>query len=481
MDRATRRGAGELLAIVWDMDGTLIDSATVVPDAYIRAITRLGGPTLTREAVIAAYGLGPPAIMLAHLLGRATTDADVQEYLACLRAEAAAARPYPGIEATLEGLRGRVEMGVFTGANHAGALILLESAGLTGHFTVVVGGDEVEHQKPAPDGVLRACRSLGVAPASAAYVGDSASDLEAARSSGARAFTAGWGHLYGPDSPADLVLHRPAELLELLGACGGGRQRPHRDGRRGRLAAGRPGHPPGSSPALQRSASALSSRSISSAWAARTFSRAVGTSNHSARSTSGNSRWLPERGGHSMVKVLLVIVSASRSPGAAQALRTLPLRCRIVPSSSRSWSPSRWPVSSSSSRSAVSSGSSPWSYSPLGIDQAPRSFLAQNGPPGWTRSTSTSSPPRRYSRMPALILGIRTPSLDLHTGVRFYRDRREEDRCESGSSPGVLVPAPARSGTTNSRACCWPGGGTTVTATTTRPTCGSSARSARCW
>src|SRR6266508_1166158 len=171
MDRATRRGAGELLAIVWDMDGTLIDSATVVPDAYIRAITRLGGPTLTREAVIAAYGL-----------------------------------------------RGRVEMGVFTGANHAGALILLESAGLTGHFTVVVGGDEVEHQKPAPDGVLRACRSLGVAPASAAYVGDSASDLEAARSSGARAFAAGWGHLYGPDSPADLVLHRPEELLELLGA-----------------------------------------------------------------------------------------------------------------------------------------------------------------------------------------------------------------------------------------------------------------------
>src|SRR6266542_364278 len=186
MDRATRRGAGELLAIAWDMDGTLIDSATVVPDAYIRAITRLGGPTLTREAVIAAYGLGPPVVMLAHLLGRATTDADVQEYLACLRAGAAAARPYPGIEATLEGLRGRVEMGVFTGANHAG--------------------------------VLRACRSLGVAPASAAYVGDSASDLEAARSSGARAFAAGWGHLYGPDSPADLVLHRPEELLELLGA-----------------------------------------------------------------------------------------------------------------------------------------------------------------------------------------------------------------------------------------------------------------------
>ncbi len=218
MDRADRHGAGGLRAVVWDMDGTLIDSSTVVPDAYISAITTLGGPSLTREAVIAAYSLGPPAVMLAHLLGRASTEADVQEYLERLRARAAAARPYPGIPATLQRLRPRVELGVFTGANHASATILLKATGLAGHFTVVVGGDEVEHQKPAPDGVLLACWALGVEPASAAYVGDSPRDLEAARSSGARAFAAGWGHLYSPASPADLVLDRPEELLEIVPA-----------------------------------------------------------------------------------------------------------------------------------------------------------------------------------------------------------------------------------------------------------------------
>jgi HAD superfamily hydrolase (TIGR01509 family) len=211
-------GSDGLLAVVWDMDGTLIDSTRVVTDAYIGAVASLGGPPATREAVIDAYHLGPPAIMLAHLLGRASTDADVAEYLARLRAGAAAALPYPGIEATLEGLRSRVGLGVFTGANHASAMILLGAAGLASHFDVVVGGDEVEREKPAPDGVLAACRALGVEPARTAYVGDSPSDLGAARASGAQAFAAGWGHLYRPDEPADRVLARPEELLEIVGA-----------------------------------------------------------------------------------------------------------------------------------------------------------------------------------------------------------------------------------------------------------------------
>jgi phosphoglycolate phosphatase/AHBA synthesis associated protein len=215
------RGSGEsdaLLAVIWDMDGTLIDSTQVVTDAYIGTVAALGGPPTTAEAVVAAYPLGPPAILLGHLLGRATTPVDVAAYLTRLRAGAASAPPYPGIEATLEGLRPRVQLGVFTGANHESAMILLEATGLAGHFGVVVGGDEVERVKPAPDGVLAACRALGVAPARAAYVGDSPSDLGAARASGAKAFAAAWGHLYRPEEPADHVLARPEELLEIVGS-----------------------------------------------------------------------------------------------------------------------------------------------------------------------------------------------------------------------------------------------------------------------
>ena len=101
----------------------------------------------------------------------------------------------------------------------------------------------------------------------------------------------------------------------------------------------------------------------------------------------------PERGGHSIAKVLLVIVSASKSAMAHQADTTFPAFWRTLP---RSTSASRAtgagkPSSSSNSRSATSSGSSPGSTSPFGSDQAPSSRRAQNGPPGWT--SSTSSPP----------------------------------------------------------------------------------------
>ena len=216
METAGPDGASKLRAVIWDMDGTLVDSATAVPDAYIGAIARLGGPVLTREAIIAAYSLGPPKIMLGQLLGRPATAADVDEYLAGLRTTVSEARVYPGVTATLERLRDRVGLGVFTGAGRPGALILLEAVGLLRFFRTVVGGDQVERQKPAPDGLLRACAELGVEPASAAYVGDSPSDLQAARQAGALAIGAAWGHLYSAAAPADLVLDRPEDVLDLL-------------------------------------------------------------------------------------------------------------------------------------------------------------------------------------------------------------------------------------------------------------------------
>jgi HAD superfamily hydrolase (TIGR01549 family) len=217
--RATRSRA--VRAVVWDMDGTLIDSATVVPDAYITAVTRLGGRRLNRAEVIAFYHIGPPRRMLTELLGRACGDDEVAEYHACLRATAAQALPYPGIVDALEALRPRLPLAVFTGADRDAALILLEASGLLPYFERVVGGDEVERQKPAPDGILLACAALGVEPAAAAYVGDSSSDLLAARASGGLAVAASWGHMYSAetgDHTADVVLTTPRELVTALDA-----------------------------------------------------------------------------------------------------------------------------------------------------------------------------------------------------------------------------------------------------------------------
>ncbi|MBM0228960.1 MULTISPECIES: HAD family hydrolase [Micromonospora] len=204
-------------AIVFDMDGTLIESHAVVPAAYRAAIMDAGGPLLSDAEIIAGYPLGPPAALLTHLLERPATDRDLARYHAHLIALATQVTVYPGVADLLAGVAGRGAVGLFTGASHQAAEILLDRVGLLGHFQVVVGGDEVARPKPEPDGVELACRLLGVHPSRTAYVGDSPLDLRAARRSGALAVAAGWGHQYEPGEPADRTAGNPRDLLALLG------------------------------------------------------------------------------------------------------------------------------------------------------------------------------------------------------------------------------------------------------------------------
>jgi HAD superfamily hydrolase (TIGR01509 family) len=215
--RRWRHARDQLKALIWDMDGTLIDSGTVVPDAFIATAQALAQTTYTREQVIELYPLGPPASMLARLLGRPCTADDLDAYHQRLHTMASKIHPYPEIVSVLTTLRGRLPMAVVTGASGRAARMLLGATGLLGYFAVVVAGDELDRQKPHPDGILRACERLGVPAQAAAYVADAPIDLEAARRAGAVAVAAGWGHLYQAGAPAQVVLKRPRELLALLG------------------------------------------------------------------------------------------------------------------------------------------------------------------------------------------------------------------------------------------------------------------------
>jgi phosphoglycolate phosphatase len=200
-------------ALVWDMDGTLLDSSVAVPAAFAAALARMGGPVVTAAQVIAAYPLGTAEVILAHLAGREATAQEVAEYYQQLGA--AAVRPYRGVpEVIAELARRGLPVAVVTGASSRAAGILLAAAGLTAD--VLVGGDQVPRPKPAPDGLQRAARLVGVAPSELAYVGDSPTDMGAARAAGSHAAAAAWGHLYDPATPADSVLAEPGEALALL-------------------------------------------------------------------------------------------------------------------------------------------------------------------------------------------------------------------------------------------------------------------------
>lgn len=200
-------------AIVFDMDGTLIDSYEIVIDAYSRTVVE-AGERRSREQILEALVAGPAERIITSLLGRPATSDDVDTYHRLLSEVASAVPVYPGIRPMLSALR--IPAAVFTGASERSAEILLTATGLAGRFQVVVGGDRVEHQKPAPDGLVEAGRALGLRPHDVAYVGDAPYDVACALSAGALAVAAGWGQLFDATAPAQVVLERPEDLLDLL-------------------------------------------------------------------------------------------------------------------------------------------------------------------------------------------------------------------------------------------------------------------------
>ncbi|MBC7644785.1 MAG: HAD hydrolase-like protein [Thermoleophilia bacterium] len=207
-------------AIVFDMDGTLFDSSTLVPDAYRATMGLVGGPAISRDEVIQRYHLGPPHNIMNDLLGidsgPEVIDEAVERYHGQLSAELASLNPYEGIREVVTELGLAMPLGVFTGADTKSALMLLEGAGLLALFSATCGTEPGMPPKPAADGLLLTCAKLGVRPDRVAYIGDGPLVQRCARAAGAFAVAAGWGHLRDDTEPTDLYAETPHELLTLL-------------------------------------------------------------------------------------------------------------------------------------------------------------------------------------------------------------------------------------------------------------------------
>lgn len=195
------------------MDGTLLDSSRVVPDAFVAPVAELGGADVDRDQVVAAYSLGVPEVMLKHLLGRDLQPDEAEAYYR--RLLHAPVAPYPGIAEALTELRSSGQViAVFTGASTRAAATLLATAGI--EVNLLVGGDNIQRPKPAPDGLLRAARQLHRDPADLAYIGDAPTDLRTAKAAGALSVAASWGHLYDSAEPADVTLAAPGDVRKLI-------------------------------------------------------------------------------------------------------------------------------------------------------------------------------------------------------------------------------------------------------------------------
>jgi phosphoglycolate phosphatase len=200
-------------AILFDLDGTLLDSAPDLAAAANAMLVELGLPARD-PAVIATYiGKGIPKLVERTFTGSLDAAADPVLLARALPmyeryyAEESGRRsvPFPGV---IEGLRALRDAGLplacITNKAERFTLDLLQRTGLDGFFPVVVCGDTVVRKKPDPEPVLTACARLDVRPADAVMIGDSANDVQAARAAGCPVWCVPYGYNEG----------RPVETLD---------------------------------------------------------------------------------------------------------------------------------------------------------------------------------------------------------------------------------------------------------------------------
>lgn len=208
-------------AVLFDLDGTLVDTAPDLGYAADCVRAELGLPPLTVAEYRPVASAGARGL-LGVALGMAPEHADFprhrDSFLAHYRQHLSrASRLFDGMDAFLRALEARgLRWGVVT--NKPGWLTrpLMDELQLASRAACAVSGDDTPKPKPAPDSILLACQQIGLAPAQCVYVGDDLRDIVAARAAGMPSIAARWGYLGagGPieDWGADIIVDTPAEL-----------------------------------------------------------------------------------------------------------------------------------------------------------------------------------------------------------------------------------------------------------------------------
>jgi phosphoglycolate phosphatase len=223
--------ATDIQAVIFDLDGTLIDSAPDMADALNRLLADEGRDALDVAQVIAMIGWG--SAKLVESAFQATGPAAAPEDLPALiqgfldhyqTGEGVSTEIYPGVRQALGALRDAgVKLGLCTNKPQLPAEELLATLELKSFFPVIVGGDPAIPRKPDPTPLLAVLERLGVAPEHAVMVGDSANDINCAHAAGVRSIAVTYGYVHGlPEAlGADRLIGHFEELPARLAELGG--------------------------------------------------------------------------------------------------------------------------------------------------------------------------------------------------------------------------------------------------------------------
>jgi phosphoglycolate phosphatase len=217
--------AARFRLVVFDLDGTLVDTRRDLAESTNILIGELGGAPLDEALIGSMVGLGV-AVWLARALaqgGITPFPPSALERFSAIYDERLLnhTRAYDGIPQTLEQAAAVARLAVLTNKMRRATVKILDGLDLAKFFTEVGGVDGPYPPKPAPDGLLALMQRAGATPLETLLVGDSPIDLHTARNAGATICVARYGFGYEATSPAGLegdefFIDRPEELTARL-------------------------------------------------------------------------------------------------------------------------------------------------------------------------------------------------------------------------------------------------------------------------
>jgi phosphoglycolate phosphatase len=210
-------------ALIFDLDGTLIDSKRDLIHSVNAMLGEMGRARLDEETISGYIGHGAP-LLVSRALGSTAKEDELRRALQFFLAyyeehKMDSTCAYPGIPDALAALsRKKVPMAVLTNKPVKISVRILESLGLASYFRVIYGGNSFETKKPDPFAANKILTEFGAQPRETMIVGDSEVDVQTARNAGtiAAAVNYGFGVHDRTQHPADIYLDKLSDLVPLV-------------------------------------------------------------------------------------------------------------------------------------------------------------------------------------------------------------------------------------------------------------------------
>ncbi|MFQ6333958.1 phosphoglycolate phosphatase [Methylophilus sp. 3sh_L] len=213
--------------VMFDLDGTLLDTAPQIAEAANRMLVALGKPMLPQAQIATYIGEGVQNLIKRCLTGSVQVEPEAALFAQAqplyhdfYTANATQSQPFAGVVPALQQLKKHgYRLACVTNKPEKFTLPLLQQAGLADFFEVIISGDSLPKKKPDPLPLLHICQKLGVLPAQAVLVGDSETDIQAAHAAGCFVVTVPYGYNQGREidvATVDATVQQLTDVVNLL-------------------------------------------------------------------------------------------------------------------------------------------------------------------------------------------------------------------------------------------------------------------------